>query len=195
MKTGKIQWKRVGLLLGGAVMLCGLVGLAYYTLQGPLRSALRSQFWETDPVRAAETARALIDFDLPPGYQPEKVLKSGPGVVVIASRDHPSDLILIGQAPNGILSEEEWLTSYAKRGAQEIAGELYDTEITSTQAATIRGQPATLLLLEGTNMDGQAVRQVACMFNGKSGEILLVMVASQDTWDQDMVDHFLNSIQ
>jgi hypothetical protein len=50
-------------------------------------------------------------------------------------------------------------------------------------------------LLEGTDQKGQAVRQLACMFQGKRSEILLVIVASQSTWDQSMVEEFLSSIR
>lgn len=197
MKPGKILWKRIGMLLVGLVVLCGLVGLAYYTLQGPLRSAFNAMFWKTDPVQAAEIARALIDFDLPPDYQPERVMKLKEGVavaVIIVSQAHPSDLIYMSQTPDGILANDEWRTKYEQRGAQAIADQLYDTETISTTTTTIRGQPTTLRLLEGTDKNGQAVKQLACMFNGKSSEILLVVVASQATWDRALVDNFLNSI-
>lgn len=199
MEAGKIIWKRVALLLAGAVMLCGLIGLAYYTLQGPLRSALSARFWKTDPVQADEVARALLDFDLPPGYQPEKVMKlkeeASADAVILASQAHPSDMIFIGRTPDGILANEDWRTKYEERGARAIADQLYDTETISTTTTTIRGQPVTLRLLEGTDQNGQSVKQLACMFQGKSGEILLVIVAGQTTWDQAMVDHFLNSIR
>jgi hypothetical protein len=149
-------------------------------------------------VLANQAARALIDFDLPPGYQPEKVLKLTGGAadaIIIVNQVHPSDLIFIAQTPDGILAHDEWRTRYEERGAQAIADQLYDTETISTTTTMIRGQPTTLRLLEGTDMNGQAVKQLACMFKGKSGEILLVMVASQATWDQAVVDNFLDSIR
>ena len=195
MKTGKIIWKRAALLLVGLVLLCGVISLVYYTLQGPLRSAVQAQLWKTDPVQATETVRTLIDFDLPPGYQPEKILKLWAGAVIIVSQVHPSDLIYISQAPDGILANDEWRTTFEERGAHEIADQFYDAQTISTQTAMIGGQATTLRLLEGTDKNGQAVKQLACMFTGKSGDILLVMVASHATWDQTMVDNFLNSIQ
>lgn len=195
MKTGKIVWKQVILLLAGVVMLCGLISLAYFMLMGPFRTAVRAQLWEKDPVQATETARALIDFDLPPGYQPEKVLKLGVDAVIIVSQVHSFDLIYISQAPDGILADDEWRTVYEERGAHEIADQLYDTQTISTQTAIVRGQPTTLRLLEGIDKNGRAVKQLACMFAGKSVDILLVMVASQATWDQSMVDNFLNTIR
>lgn len=195
MKTNKISLKRVGLLLVGVMALCSLTGLAYYELKDTPLSAIHSWLWKTDPVVAGETAQDLIDYDLPPGYQPEKVLRFWGKAVIIASQDHPSDLIYISQAPNGILTEEEWQTVYGERRANRIGDQIYDTEIINTQTAMIRGQPTILQLLEGNDKEGQAVKQLACVFKGKISAILLVIVASQDTWDQAMMDHFLNSIR
>lgn len=198
MKQRKIIWKRVGLLAAGAVALCGLTCLVYYLFQAPLRSALARLYWKTDPALAAEVAHGLLDFDLPPDYQPEKVLNLKEGIadaVVLVSQAHPSDLIFISQTPEGILSNDEWRTKYEERAAHAIADQLYDTKTISTQSATVRGQPTTLRLLEGTDQNGQAVKQLACMFNGKTGEILLVLVANRSTWDQEMVEAFLASIR
>lgn len=198
MKSTKIIWKRVALLLGGALALCGLTSLAIYAFQEPLRTALNAMYWKTDPAQAAEAARALVDFDLPPGYQPEKLMRPKGEIalaVILASQAHPGDLIIISQTPDGILANEAWRTKYEVRGAHQVAGQFYDTETVDTTAATVRGQPTTLRLLEGLDQNGQAVRQLACMFRGKSGEILLVVVASRSTWDQAMVENFLDSIR
>ena len=198
MKSGNILWKRVGLLVAGAAALCGLACLAYYLFQVPIRSALGALYWKTDPALAAEVARGLLDFDLPPDYKPEKALKFQEGVadaVILVSQAHPSDLIFISQTPQGILANDAWRARYEERAAHAIAGQLYDTETVGIQSATVRGQPTALRLLEGNDQNKQAVRQLACMFQGKSGEILLVIVASQSTWDQSMVEDFLSSIR
>lgn len=198
MKTRKVIWKRVGLLLTGLGLLCGLIWLTYYVFRAPLRTALTAWVWKTDPVQAAQTARTLIDFDLPPGYEPEKVLALREGAaeaVIIVSRDHPTDLIYIGRTPDGILANQEWRSRYEMRGAHTIADRLYDTETVGTATAAVRGQPTALRFLKGADQKGLVVKQLACMFNGKNGEILLVMVASQATWDQAMVDDFLASIR
>jgi len=71
----------------------------------------------------------------------------------------------------------------------------YNTQAVGTQQMTVRGQPTTLRLFEGTDENGRKIRQVVCGFSGKSGDLLMAMVASQDTWDQAMVDRFLQSIR
>jgi hypothetical protein len=52
-----------------------------------------------------------------------------------------------------------------------------------------------LRFLEGIYKDGQAGGQLELMLNGKTGEILVVIVAKVATWDQTMVNNILGSIQ
>jgi hypothetical protein len=93
------------------------------------------------------------------------------------------------------LANDAWQTRYEERGAHAFADLIYDTETIGMTTTTVRGQSTTMRWLEGTDQNGQAVKQLACMFEGKSGEVILVMVASQATWDQEMVDDFLKSIR
>ena len=76
-----------------------------------------------------------------------------------------------------------------------MGGRRYDTRVVGTQKTTVRGQPVTLRHFEGTDENGRPVRQVVCAFTGKSGDLLLGMVTSKETWDQAMVDRFLQSIR
>ncbi len=71
----------------------------------------------------------------------------------------------------------------------------YNTQAVGAQQTTVRGQPTTLRLFEGSDESGRKIRQVVCGFTGKSGDLLMAIVASQDTWDQAMVDRFLQSIR
>jgi hypothetical protein len=80
-------------------------------------------------------------------------------------------------------------------GPAHCSGRRYDTQTVSTRETVVRGQPTTLRILEGTDENGRKVRQVICGFSNKSGDILLAIVVGQDTWDQAMVDSFLQSIR
>ena len=76
-----------------------------------------------------------------------------------------------------------------------MGGGRYNTQPVGTLKTTIRGQPTALRLFEGTDENGRKIRQVVCGFGGKSGDLLLAIVAGQDTWDQALVDRFLQSIR
>ena len=196
MKQGKILWKRVVVLLGAVVGICLLLSVALYTFGRPAFYALRARLWKTDPQLAAQVAHQIMDYDLPPTYQELKVLNEGSNsaLVMIAHLEQPADFILIEQAPNGILATE-YQTGVEEKWSRNIAEHHYDTHTVSTQAVTVRSQPTTLRILEGTDETGRPIRQAVCMFTGKSGDVLVVLVAGQDTWDQTLVDQFLQSIR
>jgi hypothetical protein len=96
---------------------------------------------------------------------------------------------------DGIIGVEEWRVRYEQDLSREIADRRYDTQLAGTQSMTIRGQPTTLRFFEGTDEAGRRVRQVVCAFRGKSGDMLLAIVAGRDSWDQSLVDRFLQSIR
>jgi hypothetical protein len=196
MKQSKISWKRVFILIGAALGICLLASVALYMFGRPVTDALRARLWKTDPQLAAQMAHEMMDYDLPPDYQELKVLDMGSGAndVIIAQLEKPENFILIQQAPDGLLNTE-YQAGAEEKWSREIAEHHYDTHTVSSQALTVRRQPTTLRILEGTDENGRSIRQAVCMFTGKTSDLLLVMVADQDTWDQTLVDQFLQSIR
>jgi len=67
--------------------------------------------------------------------------------------------------------------------------------ITAPIADMHYGQIVTLRVLEGTDERGRQVRQVVCGFTGKGGDVLLGIVAGRESWDQALVERFLQSIR
>jgi hypothetical protein len=197
MQPRKIRWNRLAIviagLLGGLLLLLIVVSL----LAPNLRRILQAPYWKMDAARAAQAAHKMVDYDLPPTYQELKVLtiRDQDAAVIIAHRERPEDMIYMEGVMDGILTVDEWRSKYEKRLAREMGGRRYDTETVSTQEAVVRGQPTTLRILEGTDGNGRPVRQLVCALSGKNGDLLLGVVAGQDSWDQAMVDTFLQSIR
>ena len=196
MQSRKIRWNRLAILVAGGLglmLLCGIVGSV---LAPNLRRIIQAPYWKTDAQRAAQAAHKRFDYDLPPNYQELKVLtmRGEDAAVIIAHRERPEDLIFIEGVLDGPVANDEWRAKAETRLARQVGGRRYDTQTVGTQETTIRGQPTTLRILEGTDENGQ-VRQVVSGFSSKSGDILLAIVAGQDTWDQAMVDSFLQSIR
>ena len=63
------------------------------------------------------------------------------------------------------------------------------------KSCTVRGQSVNLRMLDGRDQNGVAKHQVVCLLEGKTGELMLIFVASQATWDQMMIDDFIQSIR
>ena len=197
MQSSRIRWNRLAILVVGVfgVLLLCLVGVS--VLAPNLRRIIQAPYWKTDAQLAAQAAHKMLDYDLPPNYQELKVLtiQGQDTAVIIADRERPEDLIFIEEVVEEIIANDQWRAKYETRLAREMGARRYDTETVGTQETVIRGQPTTLRILEGTDENGRMVRQVVCGFSGKSGDILLAIVAGRDSWDQAMVDSFLQSVR
>jgi len=197
MQSSRIRWNRLAILVVGVfgVLLLCLVGVS--VLAPNLRRIIQAPYWKTDAQLAAQAAHKMLDYDLPPDYQESKVLtiRGQDAAVIMAHRERPEDMIFIEGVLDGIIANDEWRARYETRLAREMGTRRYDTQTVGTQETTIGGQPTTLRILEGTDENGRQVRQVVCGFSGKSGDVLLGIVAGQDSWDQAMVDSFLQSIR
>jgi hypothetical protein len=197
MQSSRIRWNRLAILVAGVlgVLLVCCIGVA--ALAPNLRRIIQAPFWKTDAQLAAQAAHKMIDYDLPLDYQESQVLniQGQDAAVIIAHRERPEDLIFIEGVLEGIVANDEWRAKSETRLAREMGVRRYNTQAVGTQQMTVRGQPTTLRLFEGTDENGRKIRQVVCGFSGKSGDLLMAMVASQDTWDQAMVDRFLQSIR
>jgi hypothetical protein len=197
MQSSRIRWNRVAILVVGVLgaLLLSCVGVS--VLAPNLRRIVQAPFWKTDAQLAAQAAHKMLDYDLPPDYQESRVLTihGQDAAVIMAHRERPEDMIYIEGVMEDIIANDEWRARYETRLAREMGTHRYDTQTVGTQETTIGGQPTTLRILEGTDENGRQVRQVVCGFTGKSGDVLLAIVAGQDTWEQAMVDSFLQSIR
>jgi len=177
----------------GVLLVC-CIGVA--ALAPNLRRIIQAPFWKTDAQLAAQAAHKMLDYDLPPDYQESQVLNiQGQGAaVIIAHRVWPEDMIFIEYVQE-VLSpttsgEPAMRPDLARNGPaplQHAAGR-HATNDDSRQ-------PTTLRLFEGTDENSRKIRQVVCGFSGKSGDVLLAIVAGQETWDQAMIDGFLQSVR
>ena len=197
MQSSRIRWNRLVILIAGVLgvllVCCGAIA----ALAPNLRRIIQAPFWKTDAQLAAQAAHKMIDYDLPPDYQESQVLniQGQNAAVIIAHRERPGDMIFIEGVQDGIIGNDEWRASYETGLSREMGVRRYNTQAVGAQQTTVRGQPTTLRLFEGTDENGRKIRQVVCGFSSKSGDVLLGIVAGQETWDQAMIDRFLQSIR
>ncbi len=197
MQPRRVRWNRVIIVFAGAFAVLAVCCIGVWALAPHLRRIIQAPFWKTDPQLAAQAAHRFIDYDLPLNYQELKVLhiQDSDAAVVITHRERPGDLIFLGSVLEGVIGVEDWRTRSERDLSSEMADHRYNTHVVATDQRTIRGQPTTLLFFEGSDESGRNVRQVVCAFKGKAGDMLLAIVAGQDTWDQPTVDQFLQSIR
>ena len=195
MKREKVLWRRVVILLLGSVVTIILLCVLGSALTHRIRGYVYSLFLKDDPDYAAQVAHTMIDYDLPLGYREQSAMqvKTYYTLAIIASNDHPTNLITI-QPASDLLINPEWGERSQERAAQEIGDLRYQTHTVSVQDVLIRNQPSRLRMLEGQDEDGHDIRQALSAFTGKNGNVLVIIVGDIETWDQAMIDKFLSSI-
>ncbi len=197
MQSPHVRWNRVLIVAAGGLGLLLVCCIGVWALAPNLRRIFQAPFWKTDPALAAQVAHKFVDYDLPTNYQELQVLRiqGTDAAVVIAHRERPGDRIHMEWITDGIIDVEAWRVRYEDGLSREMGLARYTTQLVGTREATVRGQPTTLRLFDGTDERGRPVRQLVCAFQGKAGDMLLAIVAGQDTWDQALVDRFLQSIR
>jgi hypothetical protein len=63
------------------------------------------------------------------------------------------------------------------------------------EQVVIKGEPVTLTVRESTAEDGEPMRQVTGLFQGKGGPAMLLVMGQANAWDQAVLDQFIASIR
>jgi len=200
MKSGKIQWKRVAILLGGLLgfcLLCGLIGM----LAGkPLLTTLRGMLWETDPEKVTAIGHELLDYQLPAGYREQMGLRlqGTPDVVIIDRDGNPADFYfcleletLKANSPEN----QEFRSEIEVAWTRQIGSHEYNTESVGTRELTVRGAPVTFSVREGTDEAGTPVRQLVGVIAGKSGDVVVIITGHIESWNEELLTEFTSGIR
>ncbi len=191
----KIALVIVVILLG----LCCIGGAGFYFIT----QRVVSQAFTDDPAKSATLGHEIVDYTLPDGYRElggmnALVFK----MVFIGTASNTSDsmFIVLMQIPSGTnMDQAEMQRQMTQAMQQQGQGRAMQTHVVGTQTATIKGQPVTLTVSEGTvtegNDAGATFRQVIGVFPGKDGTAMLMAMGKKDTWDQATLDGFLASIK
>jgi hypothetical protein len=68
-------------------------------------------------------------------------------------------------------------------------------ELVDIKKMTIRGEETEVSVYEGTDESGVGLRQMIAAFPGKDGTAMLMIMGNIRTWDDELVEDFINSLQ
>lgn len=185
----------IGLGAAALFCLCAVVVAGYIFMQ------MGRQFQEgfkTDPEAASEAARAIVDYELPPGYQERMAIDFlvysfvmiGPESTETTS----APLIMLAQFdPMG--TSQEQMEQQIRQSFEQQAGQRgLDMHLVEVETRTIRGEEVEVTTYEGTDRSGDVVRQLITTFPGKDGTAMLIVMGPAEGWDQQVIDDFIKSI-
>lgn len=184
-------------LVGGALVLCLCGGIAaWYSLQR-IGRAVEENMVIDDPARAAESARSMIDFDLPPGYRAEGFMDMFVAKMAIIGGRQNQPVIMIMEWPAGMEIDDEEARLQAQQSIQQSYGQGgFSMRPVAEQTTPIRGVQATVWTFDGVDENGVEMRQMfTSLFPGKNGSVMVFIVGAKSNWDQAIANTFINSIR
>ena len=190
------NWTLIGLGAAGLFCLCAVAVMlfVFYRVGKQIQEGV-----QTDPESASKAAHEIIDsYELPAGYREQMAMKILTYSIVMIGPDFEGDLngplIMLAQFEAGV-SQEQMEQQMRQSFEQQMGRRGMKLQLVEVKKATIRGEETEISIYEGTDENGDAVRQVITAFPGKDGTAMLFVMGDVQSWDQQVVDDFIASIR
>ena len=192
--TNKNKWIWIG--LGAALLFCCCAALVAFFVVRQAGQKLQEGM-KTDPESASQAAHEIVDYDLPPGYQEQMsmdVMIYSFVMIGPESMTTGGPLIMLAQFETGV--DQQQMEQQIRQAFEQQAGNRgQDMKLVEVKKKTIRGEETDIAIFEGTDQNGNNLRQLITSFPGKGGTVMLMIMGDALTWDQGMVDDFIESIR
>jgi hypothetical protein len=182
-------------IIAGIVGICCLIGIVAAVVLPRMFANFADSI--DDPAQAAEVARSIIDYDLPSGYEEQGAMNIlGFRMAFISARDEQS-MIMLAEFPSALAQDEAQMQQQMRDAfANQSGSQNVSLELVSSEDVTINGADATLATYEGSDNEGNRIRQIIGVFEAKSGNPgMLMIIGSQNNWDEGGISRFLNSLE
>ena len=191
--TNKNKWIWIG--LGAAVLFCCCAVIAAYLIFRQVGQKVQEGM-KTDPESASKAAHEIVDYTLPEGYQEQMSMNVMIYSFVMIAPETISDgpFIMLAQFESGM--DQDQMEQQLRQAIEQQAGQRgQDMKLVEVKKKTIRGEETEVAIFEGTDQNGNQLRQLTTAFPGKGGTAMLIIMGDTSSWDQNMVDDFIDSIR
>lgn len=150
-----------------------------------------------NPAEAAEVAKSIVDYELPSDYNEQGAMNFLGFRMAFITGPSEQTMIMLAEFPASLAGDEEQMQQQMqdaftnRTGAQNVS-----LEFVGSEEVTINGAAATLGTYEGTDDQGNRVRQILGVFEAKSGSPGMLMIFGDlDNWDEGGISRFLDSLE
>lgn len=189
--------RRIWIGLGAAALfcLCAVVVavFTFYKVGQRVQDGMK-----TDPESASQAAHAIVDYELPAGYQEQMSMDLMVYTFVMIgpepqnSRSGP--LIMLARFNEMGANSEDMERQIQQSFEQQSGFRGLTMEIVEVRKVTIRGDEVEVTTFEGTDDNGLVMRQLITAFPAKNGTGMLMIMGPAQYWDKDVIDQFVESI-
>jgi len=185
-------------IVGGLLLLCCLgIGLAALLLPRAVQNFAENSITD-DPEQVAEVGQSILDYELPPGMQEEGAMGfAGIKMVFITAGPGNDAMVMLMQFPAIMqANEEEMRRQLEDAMAQQSGQQQFNMEVVSEDEVVINDQNSVLTTLEGTDENGNSIRQITGVFESKAGNPAMIMAISPiAAWEEANIDEFIESLR
>lgn len=182
----------------GVLLLCCIGAGVAVTVGGTFLGRTVEQAIVESPEEAAQAGQSILNYTLPAGYEEQGAFNLlGNTIVMIGPADQQTGMvIMLASFSSGLVSNEAEMRqqledSFAQQG-QSAGAEFAEV---STQDITINGAPTVLRTAEGTDENGNQLRQATAAFSTDDSLGMLMIMGDANDWDAAAVEAFLDSIR
>lgn len=189
--------RRIWIGLGAAALfcLCAVVVavFTFYKVGQRVQEGMK-----TDPESASQAAHAIVDYELPPGYQEQMSMDLMIYTFVMIgpepqnSRSGP--LIMLARFNEMGANREDMERQIQQSFEQQSGLRGLAMEIVDVRKVTIRGDEVDVTTFEGKDENGLVMRQLVTTFPAKNGTGMLMIMGPAQYWDKDVIDQFVESL-
>jgi hypothetical protein len=185
-------------IVGGLLLLCCLgIGLAALLLPRAVQNFAENSITD-DPEQVAEVGQSILDYELPPGMQEEGAMGfAGIKMVFITAGPGNDAMVMLMQFPAIMQANEEEMRRQLEDAMTQQSGQRqFNMEVVSEDEVVINDQNSVLTTLEGTDENGNSIRQITGVFESKAGDPAMLMAISPiAAWEETNIDEFIESLR
>jgi hypothetical protein len=185
-------------IVGGLLLLCCLgIGLAALLLPRAVQNFAENSITD-DPEQVAEVGQSILDYELPPGMQEEGAMGfAGIKMVFITAGPGNDAMVMLMQFPAIMQANEEDMRRQLEDAMTQQSGQQqFNMEVVSEDEVVINDQNTVLTTLEGTDENGNSIRQITGVFESKAGNPAMIMAISPiAAWEEANIDEFIESLR
>jgi len=191
----KNKWIWIG--LGAALLFCCGAALVAFLVFRQAGQKIQEGM-KTDTESAAKAAHQIADYDLPPGYQEQMSMDilfySFAVIAPEGTSQSTSPTIMLAQFSQAGVNREQMEQQLRQSFEQQYGRGGADMQVVEVKKMVIRGEEVDVTIFEGTDSKGYVMRQLITSFPGKNGTAMLMVMGSPSTWDDKLIDDFIESI-
>ncbi|MBK7895928.1 MAG: hypothetical protein WAS33_20340 [Candidatus Promineifilaceae bacterium] len=182
-------------IIGGILAVCCLIAI----VAALVLPRMFENFAESvdDPAAAADVASDIVDYDLPSGYEEQGAMNFLGFRMAFITGTNEQSMIMLAEFPASLAGDEEQMQQQMRDAfANQTGNQNVNLEFVGSEDVTINGQTVTLGTYEGSDENGTGFRQILGVFEAKSGSpAMLMIMGPRDSWDEDGIGRFLDSLE